>query len=166
MNSQPSILVAGIGNVFLGDDGFGVEVIRRLNQRTVPAHVKVVDFGIRGMDLVYALLESYDLVILVDTVSRGGPPGTIYVMELDGNTPEEAFGSLDAHGMNPMRVLQSVQAMGGDSCRRTLLVGCEPESFGDEAEGYMGLSRQVEIAIDEAIAAIQELCKVDVGMAG
>ncbi len=80
---RPNILVAGIGNIFLGDDGFGVEVIRRLSSREFPAEVRVEDFGIRGYDLAYALLDGPDVTILVDAAARGGAPGTIYVIEPD-----------------------------------------------------------------------------------
>ena len=97
-----SILVAGIGNVFLADDGFGVEVARRLAERELPAGVKVADFGIRGMDLAYELQEDYDAAILVDAVPRGQPPGTLFVIEPELDAAEPA---LDAHAMDPVRVL-------------------------------------------------------------
>jgi hydrogenase maturation protease len=157
--STPRILVAGIGNVFLGDDAFGVEAVNRLSRRALPDSVRVVDYGVRGLDLAYALLNDYDLVILVDAVQRGEAPGTLYVLEpelpaADGDVPQ-AF-PMDAHGMNPMRVLDMVRAMGGRP-RRVLVVGCEPATLGDELEGAMGLSDPVASAVDGAIGIIESL---------
>jgi hydrogenase maturation protease len=115
----------------------------------------VVDYGIRGLDLAYALLEDYDLVILVDAVGRGGDPGTVYVLEPESaDAPRTA--PMDAHGMNPMRVLAMVRSLGGQP-KRVLLVGCEPETLGDEFEGAMGLSACVEAALDGAVALVESL---------
>src|ERR671917_1618519 len=122
-HSGRSVLVAGIGNVFLADDGFGVEVARLLAQRELPPGVKVADFGIRGMDLAYELQEDYDAAILVDAVPRGGEPGTLYVIEPD---PAQAEGMLDAHTMDPVRVLGLAKVLGSVPAR-VLVVGCEPE---------------------------------------
>jgi hydrogenase maturation protease len=157
VTGQPTILVAGIGNIFLGDDGFGVEVVRRLRQREVPDHVRVVDFGIRGMDLAYALMDGYDLTILVDAAPRGGLAGTVYLVELDVNSATDAIESPDGHGMDPVRVLNLVRTMGG-SCKRLVLVGCEPAclEFGDT----QALSPEVESGIDAAIALIDEMTGV------
>jgi hydrogenase maturation protease len=152
------ILIAGIGNIFFGDDAFGVEVANRLSKRTLPAEARVVDFGIRGFDLAYALLDGYDVAILVDAAPRGGPPGTLYTMEIDANAP----GSLDeraevaTHGMNPVRVLQLAQALGGVA-GRILLVGCEPETLGSEEEGLMGLSETVAAAVEPAADTVEAL---------
>ena len=150
------ILIAGIGNIFFGDDAFGVEVANCLSKRTLPADARVVDFGIRGFDLAYALLDGYDVTILVDAAPRGGPPGTLYTMEIDAGAP----GSLDAdvatHGMNPVRVLQLAQAMGGVASR-ILLVGCEPETLGSEEEGLMGLSEAVAAAVEPAADIVEAL---------
>jgi hydrogenase maturation protease len=158
MTEASRILIAGIGNIFLGDDGFGCEVLRRLLGRTWPESVRVVDFGIRGFDLAYALMDGYDVTILVDATPRGGSPGTLYTIEPDLNE----LGSLDAHGMmvethgmNPMKVLAMVKAMGG-GFKRILLVGCEPATFGPE-EGQMGLSDPVEAAVDEAVSIVDSL---------
>ena len=153
------IMVAGIGNIFLGDDAFGVEVVRRLSRRALPDYVRVVDYGIRGLDLAYALLDDYDVVILVDAAGQGGDPGTLYVLEPEPSDagaggPKPAL--VDAHGMNPMRVLDMVRAMGGQP-GRVLVVGCEPATLGDEFEGTMGLSGPVESAVDGAIAMIESL---------
>src|SRR6185369_15085580 len=97
------ILVAGIGNIFLGDDAFGCEVVQRLSRRPQPEGVRVIDFGIRGLDLVYALLKNNDAVILIDATARGGQPGTLYV--IDPEIPEDVHAALETHEMNPMHVL-------------------------------------------------------------
>jgi hydrogenase maturation protease len=157
--SEPRILIAGIGNIFLGDDAFGVEVARRLVQRQLPEGVRVVDFGIRGFDLAYALMDEYEATILVDAAPQGGPPGTVYAMEIDtaGEEPQApGVVEMETHGMNPMRVLEMVRAMGGQP-KRILLVGCEPQTLGDPDEGTLGLSGPVEAAIEPAIAAVNSL---------
>jgi hydrogenase maturation protease len=152
------VLVAGIGNIFLGDDAFGSEVARRLLEVELPAGVRVVDFGIRGFDLAYALMDGYDLTVLVDATPRGGPPGTLYTIEPDlseldnGGEPEA---TVETHGMNPLNVLRLVKSMGG-RVGRVLLVGCEPEPF-DAEEGRMGLSAPVEAVLGEAVRLIESL---------
>jgi hydrogenase maturation protease len=152
-----NILVAGIGNIFLGDDGFGCEVARLLALRPQPAGVRVVDFGIRGFDLSFALLDPPEMTIFVDAVSRGGEPGTLYTVEPDlADLDEDEANLVDMHGMNPMRVLRMVKAMGG-RFGRILLVGCEPVDFGDEFEGRMGLSEPVGGAIDRAVEMVESL---------
>ncbi len=155
---QDRILVAGIGNIFLGDDGFGVEVAKRLAERPFPENVRVVDFGIRGFDLAYALMDGPDVTILVDACPRGGQPGTLYVIEPDLTELASAagqFAPVEAHSMNPMNVLRVATSMGGN-LKRVLLVGCEPESLGGE-EGHMGLSAPVEDAVGEAVTAVEIL---------
>ena len=152
------ILVAGVGNIFLGDDGFGIEVVRRLAEQRLPDEVRVRDFGIRCLDLTYALLDRRYATILVDATRRGGVPGTLYTMEpdmeaLSAQAKEEI--SLETHGMNLMKVLGSVRALGGE-LPRMLLVGCEPETFGPE-EGQIGLSEPVQAAVDEAVRVVQSL---------
>ena len=149
------ILVAGIGNIFQGDDAFGVEVAQRLARRPLPEGIEVRDFGTRGYDLAYAVMDERDCTILVDAVSRGGAPGTLYVMEPDV-AALGAEGDVSAHAMNPMNVMRLVHAMGG-SCRRLLLLGCEPEDLGSEVEGKMGLSGVVEAAVDEAVILAERL---------
>jgi hydrogenase maturation protease len=156
--TTPRILVAGIGNIFLGDDAFGSEVARRLQQRQLPEEVRVVDFGIRGFDLVYALLENYEVTILVDATPRGEPAGTLYTIEpdlteLDELAPESQV--LDTHAMNPMKVLAMVKSMGGDF-RKVLLVGCEPAPLESE-DGHMGLSEPVALAVEEAVRTVESL---------
>ncbi len=147
-------LVAGIGNIFLGDDAFGVEVIRRMGKRSWPEGVRVEDFGIRSYDLAYALMDDWDRVILVDAVPRGGQPGTIYVIEPDVDNLGEP--NLDAHTMNPVAVLQMVKALGG-SAKNILVVGCEPASTEPSAEGEFGLTPPVSAAVEEAIRTIQQI---------
>ena len=151
----PRILVAGIGNIFLGDDGFGVEVAQRLSTHAFPKNVSVRDFGIRGYDLAYALLDSYDVTVLVDACPRGEAPGTVYVIEPDLREMAPTPAALDAHTMNPVNVLRLAKSMGPIS-KRILLVACEPETLGGE-EGHMGLSEPVSQAVDEAIAVIEKL---------
>jgi hydrogenase maturation protease len=153
----PRILVAGIGNIFLGDDAFGVEVARRLSTRKLPQNVRVTDFGIRGYDLAYALLDGYDTTILVDACPRGEPGGTLYVIEPDLNdlgSAEEQQCAVEAHSMNPLNVLRLASSMG--PLKRVLLVGCEPGTLGPE-EGQMGLSEQVEAVLDEAVKLVESL---------
>jgi hydrogenase maturation protease len=154
--TDPRILIACIGNIFLGDDGFGVEVAQRLARRPLAPGVILKDFGIRGYDLTYALLDPYDLVILVDACPRGGEPGVVYLVEPDpvGATASDA--APDAHSMNPMNVLRAVRSMGG-SQNRILLVGCEPADLGSDEEGKMGLSEPVAAAIDDAVTLIETL---------
>jgi len=150
-----SILVACIGNIFQGDDAFGCEVAKVLTKRPPPNGVRIVDFGIRGLDLAYALLDAPDLTILVDSVSRGGEPGTLYTIEPDLDEGSVGEQTVDAHSMDPLRVLRSVKAMGG-RLKRLLLVGCEPADLGGE-EGRMGLTPPVSGAIEPAAVMVQSL---------
>jgi hydrogenase maturation protease len=153
------ILIAGIGNIFHGDDAFGVEVVGRLSKRSLPVEARVVDFGIRGFDLAYALLDGYDITILVDATSRGGEAGTLYTIEIDPDAPsglDEPRIDVATHGMNPMRVLQMAKSMGGTT-GRILLVGCEPETLGSEEEGQMGLSATVAAAVETAANVVEAL---------
>lgn len=156
------VLVACIGNIFLGDDGFGVEVARRLAERRFPDGVEVVDFGIRGVELAYTLLDGCDTLVLVDAVARGGPPGTLYLIEPE--TPEAgeqvAGGvAVDAHSMDPVRMLAFARMLGARP-GKVLLVGCEPAHLaGDDAdvELRMGLSEPVRAALDGAVDMIDSL---------
>jgi hydrogenase maturation protease len=153
----PQILIAGIGNIFFGDDAFGVEVARRLAGRPLPEGVRVVDFGIRGLDLAYALLDDNDAVILVDAVPRGGQPGTLYLLEprLDAAASEAAAPMMEAHSLDPWRVLHLASSLGG-TIRQVLLIGCEPQPL-EPDEMQMRLSEPVAAAIDEAVNAIETL---------
>lgn len=148
------VLVAGIGNIFLGDDAFGVEVVHRLEQRGLPQHVVVKDFGIRSYDLAYSLMQDWDLVVLVDALTRGGKPGTLYTMEPE-HLPGETAANIDAHSMNPVAALQLVNALGG-KVGRLLVVGCEPGSVDPSQHGDFGLSH-VNHAVAGAIEIIESL---------
>ena len=156
--SNQQILVAGIGNIFLGDDGFGVEVAQRLLRREMPEHVRVVDFGIRSFDLAYAILDDYEATILIDATQRGQAPGTVYLIEPDLSDLEALEGQMiEAHSMNPVKVLAMVKQFGGQP-KRLFLVGCEPAVLETE-NGYIGLSEPVEAAVDEAISMINSLLR-------
>jgi hydrogenase maturation protease len=153
------MLVAGVGNIFLGDDGFGVEVARRLATEDLPGWVRVADYGISGLHLAYDLADGYETTILVDATSRGDDPGTVYVIELDhSKLPGLAADSpgtgqlFDAHGMQP-DVLFGVLGMLGAEAGRVLLVGCEPASV----DYGIGLSPPVTAAVGEAVRVVKDL---------
>jgi hydrogenase maturation protease len=147
------ILVAGIGNVFLGDDGFGVEVAGLLARGELPPGVVVEDFGIRGMDLAYALGE-YDVAILVDALPRGNAPGTLYLVEPDLDEQEAA---IDTHGMDPVKVLALARHL-GSPLPRVLVVGCEPAAvLGDDDELSGELSEPVRAALGEAVRMVESV---------
>jgi hydrogenase maturation protease len=150
------ILVAGIGNIFLGDDAFGVEVIRLLNQEPFPETVRLADFGIRGLDLAYALMDGFEAVILVDAIPRQSVPGTLYVIEPDLQNLPESEPALDAHSLEPVKVLAFASSMGA-KLKRIVVVGCEPASLCEEDGGAMGLSTQVEAAVGEAATIVRDL---------
>jgi len=156
---SPRILIACIGNIFLGDDGFGVEVARRLLARPLPEGVRVVDFGIRGFDLTFALLDDLDVVILVDASPRGEPAGTLYVIEPESGEagePEPGELLIDPHGMDPAKVLRLATALGGRT-KRVLLVGCEPGPIDPDEDFGPGLSEPVQLAVEGAIELIESL---------
>ena len=144
------VLVAGVGNLFLGDDGFGPEVARRLAGRPLPAGVRVVDYGIRGMHLAYDLLDGYDELVILDAAPRGGRPGDVVVLEVGEG--DFGTGEFDGHGMEPTAVLSSLGSLGG-RLPRTYVVGCEPA---DIDEG-IGLSPSVAAAVDPAVDAVLRL---------
>src|ERR1700723_1181749 len=148
------ILVAGVGNIFLGDDGFGVEGARALSKRQLPEALSVKDFGIRGFDLAYSLLDPWDGVMIVDALPRGDAPGTLYVIEPDRSAPADT--EINPHGMDPVRVLSLAASMGTISAK-VLVVGCEPHDFGDELEGRMGLSSPIEGVVEAASDVILDL---------
>jgi hydrogenase maturation protease len=154
---KPTVLVAGVGNIFLGDDAFGVEVVRRLGSRDLPQAVRVADFGIRGFDLAYALQDGYETTILVDACPHGEAPGTLYVIEPDlkGLDDPGAPQAIEAHAMNPVSVLRMARAMNIE-VKNVLVLGCEPETLGGE-EGQMGLSAPVEAAVEEAVKLVESL---------
>lgn len=143
------MLVAGIGNIFLGDDGFGPEVVRRLPPHADPA-VRVVDYGIRGMHLAYDLLDGWDVLVLIDAVPNRGAPGCVQVFQAEPDIAGAA--NLDAHAMNPEAVFASVRALGG-TLPPTYVIGCQIESVDER----IGLSEPVAAAVDTAVAAVVEV---------
>ncbi len=154
--TAPRILVAGIGNIFLGDDAFGVEVAQLLAKQPMPEGVRVVDFGIRGFDLAYALMDDYEAAILVDTMARGEAPGTLTVIEPDLTTlPDADARTIEMHSIDPLTVLMLVRTLGGQS-PPVYIVGCEPLTFGPE-EGQMGLSAPIQAALEEATRIVLSL---------
>lgn len=154
---MPKTLIACIGNIFLGDDAFGCAVAHILAGRYLGPDVRVVDFGIRGLDLVYALLDDWEQVILVDAVPRGEPPGTLYVIEPE--VPRAGSGSppamLDAHQMDPVRVLRLATALGA-KLPKLWLIGCEPSPPPDD-DLPSGLSPPVEHALVGAADLVESL---------
>jgi len=150
------ILIAGIGNIFFGDDGFGVEVVRQLQGQRLPSGAQAVDYGIRSYDLAYGITDGYDAVIFVDATPRGGKPGTLYVMELDlSNLPDADDAPFNGHSLNPVAVLQMVRSCGA-KVGRMYLVGCEPATL-DCEEGLIGLSPEVSAVIGQAQEMILSL---------
>lgn len=151
------VLVAGIGNLFLSDDGFGSEVARRLAGGPLPDGVRVVDYGIRGMHLAYDLLDGYDALVVVDALPGKGSPGDLTVLEVGPGDLGE--GELDAHGMAPVSVLASLGQLGG-ALPPTYVVGCQPA---DVSEG-MGLTPDVAAAVDRAVLLVHEVLEVQLGI--
>lgn len=152
------ILVAGIGNIFFGDDAFGCEVAAELAKRDLPDGITVRDFGIRGYDLAYAMIEDYDAIILIDASPRGEAPGTLYLIEpeITKNKLDEVSGEVvNAHSMNPVRVFEMVRHLGGQP-KKLYVLGCEPGVLESE-EGRMGLSDQVKAAVEPAVNMIKKL---------
>src|SRR6202030_3529488 len=150
------IIVAGIGNIFFGDDAFGCEVAKQLADRPLPKGVRVIDFGIRSYDLAYAMMDGYDATILVDASPQGGEPGSVYLIEPDLKKLDELQNqAVNAHSMNPVRVLQLVRSLGGTP-GWLRVVGCEPAVL-DLEEGAMGLSEKFGGAVEPAIEMIESL---------
>jgi hydrogenase maturation protease len=156
--SEPAlgrILVAGIGNAWLRDDGFGGEVARRLEQRELPDGVAVMDVGTGGLDLAYEVMRGYDALVLLDVSRQGGEPGTLYVMEVDEESVDagiEDGQEINPHGMDPQTVLRFVKSIGGWP-GRVVVIACEPETV--EEMGW-GLSEQVALAVERAIEVVVE----------
>ncbi|MFE7312492.1 hydrogenase maturation protease [Streptomyces sp. NPDC057555] len=157
-------LIAGVGNIFLGDDGFGVETVRALGEHALPEGAELVDSGIRGVDLAYRMLDGYDSVLLVDAAARGGTPGSLYL--LDATDPADSTTGpgatpLDAHHMTPDAVLALLGTLsagtGARRPERVLVVGCEPA---DTAEG-IGLSAPVAAAVETAVRLVLRLVGAD-----
>jgi hydrogenase maturation protease len=150
------ILVACIGNIFLGDDAFGVEVARELAGHNLSEEVAVVDYGIRGLDLAYALLEPWRAVVIVDAIARRGTPGDLYLLEMEPDAGDEA--GFDPHSMDPFRVFALARSL-GDISAPIYVAGCEPEGFGDGFEGRMGLSELVAAAVPEAARMVEGVAR-------
>jgi hydrogenase maturation protease len=149
------ILVAAVGNLWLGDDGFAGEVAKRLRERGVPEDVAVADFGTGGLDLAYEVMRGYDALVLVDVSRQRGEPGTLYVMEVDPDTIESSIedgAMIDPHGMDPQTVLRFVKTTGGWP-GKVVVVACEPEQV---EEVSLGLSPRVEAAVDRAVDLVVE----------
>jgi hydrogenase maturation protease len=157
----PRVLIAGIGNIFLGDDAFGVEVaqqmIRCRSADCLPQQVRIVDFGIRGLDLAYALCDSVEIAILVDAAPLGQPAGTLQVLEIQYPPASGAPVALDGHSLDPVKVL-SVAASMDARLRRVLLVACEPD-LSDDQEMRMGLSKAVADAVPHAVDLLNDLVR-------
>ena len=157
-NAGPSasgrVLVAGIGNIFFGDDGFGAAVAQRLAATELPPGIEVADFGIRGLDLAYALGQPYDAAILVDAMTRGRLPGHLEVIEPDADTDDAA--SFDSHRMDPRAVLKLARRLGGLP-PQILLVGCEPSGTVDDESMSMSLSAPVAAAVEKAVEMVLDL---------
>ncbi len=153
------ILVAGIGNIFFGDDAFGVEVVREFQQRELPPEVRVEDYGIRSYDLAYAIMDGYDATILVDAAQRGKAPGTLYLIEPDqGDAGVMEYSQPDAHSMDPVAVLNMVRNLGGEPSRMIYLLACEPENL-EPDDCQFGLSETVQNAVPHAVEMVETLVR-------
>jgi hydrogenase maturation protease len=149
------ILVAAVGNLWLGDDGFGTAVAKRLRERELPTGVAVADFGTSGLDLAYEVMRGYEALVLVDVSRQDGEPGTLYVMEADAESVGGALEDgemIDPHGMDPQTVLRFVKALGGWP-GRVVVVACEPEQV---EEVGIGLTPRVAAAVDRAAELVVE----------
>lgn len=152
------ILVAGVGNIFMADDGFGPEAAAALTRLPLPDGVHVADFGIRGMDLAYRMLDGYDTVVLLDAAPRGEAPGTLSVIEPDpGSLPSAP--APEAHGLDPVKVLALARMLGDGRLPRVLVVGCEPlvRMRGDEPDVVVGLSDPVSEAVERSVPFVRSL---------
>jgi hydrogenase maturation protease len=165
---EKQILVAGIGNAWLGDDGFGGEVVKRLEARELPSGVTVADFGIGGLDLAYEVMRGYDGLVLIDISRQGGDPGTLYVMEPDEQDIAAGIEDgelLDPHGMDPQTVLRFVRAVGGWP-GKVVVIACEPAEVEEMGIGLSaGVSAAVEHAAELVATTIEEL-RADAAAAG
>lgn len=162
-----AVLVAGVGNIFDGDDAFGVEVAQRLLRLPPIDGVRVVDFGIRAIDLAYALQGDCDAAVLVDATSRGGAPGTLYVVEPDlhdataiaGAAGERSGADISlGHGFDPNALLRLLAGTPG-RCKRLVIVGCEPQTLGDQFDGALGLSDTVAASVERALPVVQRVAR-------
>jgi hydrogenase maturation protease len=152
------VMIAGVGNMFLKDDGFGSAVVKKMLDKKFPEGVEVKDFGTGGLKLAYDLMKGYDGLILLDASSRGEKPGTLYVIKPDENdiSPDlEQGGPIDPHGADPVTVLRFVKSIGSWPAK-VLIVACEPENVEDYE---IGLSQSVSAAIDKAIEMVEDIIK-------
>ncbi|CCK25299.1 hydrogenase expression/formation protein [Streptomyces davaonensis JCM 4913] len=156
--SGTRLLVAGVGNIFLADDAFGPEVLRSLERRPLPPEVRARDFGIRGLDLAYELLDGYDVTVLVDAAERGHPPGTLSLIEPELPGGPRATAPPEAHGMDPAKVLALAAHLGDGPLPRVLVLACEPQvrPRGDE-DILPGISAPVADAVERAVDALHAL---------
>jgi hydrogenase maturation protease len=150
------ILVACIGNIFLGDDGFGVEMAHQLHLAPLPRQVTVIDYGICGFDLAYALIEPWRAVILVDAINRGGAPGDLYLLEVEPRAFEAD--AVDPHSMDPLRVFTLALSF-GEITAPVYVLGCESAVVNDDFGGRMGLSEPVSAALPQAQSMVQRLIR-------
>jgi hydrogenase maturation protease len=155
------VLVAGIGNIFLADDAFGPEVITAVRRETLPAGAHTADFGIRGMDLAYRLLDGYDTAVLVDAAPRGGRPGDLYVIEPDPGADGARMAAPEAHAIDPVKVLALAGQLADSALPRVLVLGCEPRSrmSGEESDVVVGLSPPVREAIGPAVELLRHIVR-------
>ncbi|MFJ8538335.1 hydrogenase maturation protease [Streptomyces sp. NPDC093591] len=152
------LLVAGVGNIFLADDAFGPEVVRALERRPLPPEARVRDFGIRGLDLAYELLDGYDIAVLVDAAERGHPPGTLSLIEPELPDSARAAAPPEAHGMDPAKVLALAAHLGDGPLPRVLVLACEPQVRPRVDEDIVpGLSAPVSGAVDRAAEALHAM---------
>ena len=153
------MLIACIGNIFLGDDGFGCKVAELLAQKSLSPEVKVVDFGIRSFDLAYALMDGYETTVFVDATPRGGDPGTVYLIEPDEAEIKALDGQaslFEPHNMDPLKVLMMVRSLDG-KLGKIFVVGCEPEFTNADGDGYLGLSDRVEASLPKAVEVVESV---------
>lgn len=154
---KATALIAGIGNIFLGDDAFGCFVARRLAERSYPAGVRIIDFGIRGFDLAFALMEKYDLVILLDAFPHDAAPGSLRVLDIPVQHSERDLSGLpETHGVAPTRALKLAQYL-GIGTQKVYLVGCQPHTLEPDQDGKLGLSAPVARSVDTAIGLVEGL---------
>jgi hydrogenase maturation protease len=157
-SAKKRVMIAGVGNMFMKDDGFGSAVIKKILDKKFPEGVEVKDFGTGGLKLAYDLMKGYDGLILIDASRRGGQPGTLYVIEPDENdiNPDlEKGGPIDPHGADPATVLRFVKSIGSWPAK-VVIVGCEPETV-DDFE--IGLSEPVNASIDKAVDMVEDIIK-------
>ena len=154
---KQNVLIAGIGNIFLGDDAFGSMVARRMMDRPHRPEVKILDFGIRGFDLAFTLLENYELVVLIDILPHSALSGSLRVLELPLSAPSDANrGAPQSHGMTPVRALELANQFGVNA-KHIYLIGCEPENLLPNESGEFSLTPAVEAAVEPAILLVNEL---------